>query len=922
MSGYLVGLNINDVAAETFSGNASTTAFTLAVAGTTNTCGVYILGVHQVPTTDYSVSGTTLTFTAAPPTGTNNICVVYTKPQTVGAPSDATVTTAKLSGNLVTPGTLDLNGQELILDANANTSITADTDDQIDIKIGGADDFQFTANTFTALSGSTIDGGAEIKANKISPSSSTAFQLGDSGDTFTIPSGATIVNSGTSTGFGADAERAVTGVLETNANFVDQVIFGPSVDGRAWKGLWNKASLFSSLMVATVEDAGSDTQVNIWDLTEQSSGTISTTALGTVNLSADATPTSIDACMGYIIVGSEDGISIIDPHSGAWAERVDGYPKTLSTSTIPALSSNAVGGVAAGLANQPALDPHTGGPMPTFAVTYTSGSNYGSVIKTDGNVWDDAGSAGTGVNDCAIDNGLIYQVEYNGGTLEILWKSKPIEEITSDATFTKDGVLRNDAGAWNFGWELDKRVSIRNYKLATANTSGLTIGHVDSARTASYGTHINALINRTYNTGMLAADARGVFLANSKTVDRGPYANTLTETGTVPTEAVASGAELTAYGPFSTSNYLGRANDSDFSFGTADYYMSFWYKQSAATGAQVMVEIGNTGQTAYTQLWSNAGVPRASINDGSTNAPFDVGFTPTVGEWHQYVYLNDQTNNGQRIYIDGVSYNPQTGVGLGSMTIASSVLRIGISGNSSSYPATTIKIALVRIATTAPTDTQIRQMYEAEKPMFAANAECLLQSGSTDVVLDVDVDPLSNKVLVTQTDAITVFDGLVVDSKPTVNSGSSEKGKLWGALRTEQNSANAYVTAPAVDQRQVNEMVRGLASDVPKGVDLSKAKGWLHLDHSNGAILGSYNVKSVEDVSAGNFKITWAIPFRSEGSSCYQITALNRNSVFMGGGPWSIEHKIAPFTTYSPGTTTGSDSDNVFVVAFGELENE
>ena len=50
----------------------------------------------------------------------------------------------------------DLNGAEFILDADADTSITADTDDQIDIRIAGADDFQFTANTFTAQSGSTI----------------------------------------------------------------------------------------------------------------------------------------------------------------------------------------------------------------------------------------------------------------------------------------------------------------------------------------------------------------------------------------------------------------------------------------------------------------------------------------------------------------------------------------------------------------------------------------------------------------------------------------------------------------------------------------------------------------------------------------------------------------------------------------------
>jgi hypothetical protein len=53
-------------------------------------------------------------------------------------------------------GALDIEGRELVLDADGDTTITADTDDQIDIKIGGADDFQFTANTFTAQSGSSI----------------------------------------------------------------------------------------------------------------------------------------------------------------------------------------------------------------------------------------------------------------------------------------------------------------------------------------------------------------------------------------------------------------------------------------------------------------------------------------------------------------------------------------------------------------------------------------------------------------------------------------------------------------------------------------------------------------------------------------------------------------------------------------------
>ena len=40
---------------------------------------------------------------------------------------------------------IDLNGQELILDADADTSITADTDDRIDIKVAGSDTIHITS---------------------------------------------------------------------------------------------------------------------------------------------------------------------------------------------------------------------------------------------------------------------------------------------------------------------------------------------------------------------------------------------------------------------------------------------------------------------------------------------------------------------------------------------------------------------------------------------------------------------------------------------------------------------------------------------------------------------------------------------------------------------------------------------------------
>ena len=44
---------------------------------------------------------------------------------------------------------------------------------------------------------------SELKVNKISPSSGTAFTIGDSGDTFTVPSGATLTVAGTFTQTGA-----------------------------------------------------------------------------------------------------------------------------------------------------------------------------------------------------------------------------------------------------------------------------------------------------------------------------------------------------------------------------------------------------------------------------------------------------------------------------------------------------------------------------------------------------------------------------------------------------------------------------------------------------------------------------------------------------------------------------------------------
>lgn len=74
---------------DTFNGNGSTVAFTMSVApANTTSIIVAVSGVLQDPST-YSVSGTTLTFSAAPPSGTGNISVRF-----LGIPASGVTSTA------------------------------------------------------------------------------------------------------------------------------------------------------------------------------------------------------------------------------------------------------------------------------------------------------------------------------------------------------------------------------------------------------------------------------------------------------------------------------------------------------------------------------------------------------------------------------------------------------------------------------------------------------------------------------------------------------------------------------------------------------------------------------------------------------------------------------------------------------------
>ena len=72
--------------------------------------------------------------------------------------SGAATVVALTATGLVTAGAkIDLNGTELILDADADTSITADTDDQIDIRVAGADQITIKDGAMSPVTDSDID---------------------------------------------------------------------------------------------------------------------------------------------------------------------------------------------------------------------------------------------------------------------------------------------------------------------------------------------------------------------------------------------------------------------------------------------------------------------------------------------------------------------------------------------------------------------------------------------------------------------------------------------------------------------------------------------------------------------------------------------------------------------------------------------
>ena len=218
------------------SGASSVSVYTLSKVATTNSVSVFVENVRQEPTTAYSVSGTTLTFTATTPSGTGNIYVLHMNPTTTTTHPSAQNLTAvdgTFTGNIDVDGTANLDVVDIdgavdmasTLAVAGDVAIDTDTlfvdvsQDNVGINTNAVDsDVALEVNGNVAFkNGSNYSLYADVDGALTAYHNGTAAIATASGGAVTVTNGITLsdgnltVASGHGIDFSATANSSVTG---------------------------------------------------------------------------------------------------------------------------------------------------------------------------------------------------------------------------------------------------------------------------------------------------------------------------------------------------------------------------------------------------------------------------------------------------------------------------------------------------------------------------------------------------------------------------------------------------------------------------------------------------------------------------------------------------------------------------------------
>ena len=224
--------------------------------------------------------------------------------------------------------------------------------------------------------------------------------------------------------------------------------------------------------------------------------------------------------------------------------------------------------------------------------------------------------------------------------------------------------------------------------------------------------------------------------------DYSQWQNNLAIKGTVPKSPVATGAELMAYGPFSSSNLLyvpdntsTIQNYNDFSdIGTKDFTVTGWFYPTDATpsGDNDFFALTDAGPTTaiFMQVRTD-GKLRFYTRDANGDTLCDSHAILKDNHWYHFVAI--RTQHGCHLYING-EYNTDNVSNFVPRDVGSAdSLFIGGRYQTGQNFCTTTKVALIRLCMGTPSEHEIKRMYNDEKQLFVENAKCTIHGASDDI---------------------------------------------------------------------------------------------------------------------------------------------------------------------------------------------
>ena len=236
--------------------------------------------------------------------------------------------------------------------------------------------------------------------------------------------------------------------------------------------------------------------------------------------------------------------------------------------------------------------------------------------------------------------------------------------------------------------------------------------------------------------------------------------------GTVPRSPVADGAELMAYGPFSSNSHLIQDYSSDLDYGTGDFYYMIWVNLSGHSPLQGIWSRQVQGQSSGNRIQ----VQTVGSGNGEVAIYAGVNYTSIpgsnlrIGKWHHLAMV--RRSGTMYWYKDGVeivSYSDNTNYSNNAADLRLGGLNLGSQGQqhgTNHYQMSQGKLALFRTGGTGLSAQLIKKIYDDEKYLYRENAKCTLH-GTSDAVTALAYDDSNNVIHAGTSSGRSEFQGLV-----------------------------------------------------------------------------------------------------------------------------------------------------------------